>query len=95
MGLPGFLPSQPGKQPWGLGSNSGSGFGTRNGTHLGLQGLPARASHNRLQTAPYVSVGAGGTERGAASPKPGAVRDRTAHAGAPGPGVARSVARPL
>lgn len=78
MGLPGFLPSQPGKQPWGLGSNSGSGFGTSNGTHLGLQGLPARASHNRLQTAPYVSVGAGGTERGAgARPRRGAWERRS------------------
>lgn len=95
MGLPGFEPSQSEKQPWGLGSNDGRGFGTSYGTHLGLQRLPASASHNRFQTATHVSAAAGGTERVAAPPTPSAVRDRTAHAGAPGPGVAPSVERPL
>lgn len=61
MGLPGFVPSQSEKQPRGLGSNDGRGFGTSNGTRLGLQRLSASASHNRFQTAPYVSVAAGGT----------------------------------
>lgn len=104
MGLPGFVPSQSEKQPRGLGSNDGRGFGTSNGTRLGLQRLSASASHNRFQTAPYVSVAAGGTGQyhrhgsttdGAVPPTPSAVRDRTAHAGAPGPGVAPSVERPL